>query len=529
MGLDGSRKWFKKWHKWPALVLSLFILLFAASGIVLNHRYWFSHVDVSRNLLPAQYRYQNWNLAAVKGSMAISPDSVLLFGNIGVWLTDKDYRWFKDFNKGFPKGNDNRKVSSLCMTPAGDLYAGTLFGLYRFQKGEKAWIRIDLPVPEERVVKVMVAEGSLWVMTRSNLMKRPVDKRAGPFQRIQVPKGEDDDGGVGLFRTLWVIHSGEIYGQAGRLLVDFVALVFVFLTVTGLIYFITPWMLKRLRQKIKKRWVSVNRFSLRWHNITGSWLILLLFLTALTGMFLRPPLLISIATARVAPIPFSMLDDPNPWNDRFRDLIYDPDHKAYILATSEGIYHTEDHFHGILQKFTEQPPVSVMGITVLQKHPSGGFLVGSFSGMFLWKPDQGFTLDYLTGQRVDPARFEGRPFASIGVSGFLRKSDGQEVIFDYANGAMVSSLPADTHHNGTEVPSFAPMSAEVLENNPMSLWNVALEFHTCRIYGAAIGDFYILLIPLLGLGILFVLVTGFFSWYLGRKKKMRLRSKAIQQ
>gem|GEM_PF-5590671 len=28
----------RKWHKWPSLIFTLFILLFAVSGIILDHR-----------------------------------------------------------------------------------------------------------------------------------------------------------------------------------------------------------------------------------------------------------------------------------------------------------------------------------------------------------------------------------------------------------------------------------------------------------------------------------------------------------
>ena len=84
------------------MVSTLFILLFAVSGIVLNHRGLLSSVDVSRKLMPGNYRYSNWNLAAVKGQAKVAPDSILLYGNTGIWLTDSTYRDFADFNAGFP-------------------------------------------------------------------------------------------------------------------------------------------------------------------------------------------------------------------------------------------------------------------------------------------------------------------------------------------------------------------------------------------------------------------------------------------
>ena len=152
-------KFFRKYHKWFSLVATLFILLFAVSGIILNHRELLSGVDLNRKLLPPVYRYNNWNLAAVKGSVRAGADSILVFGNIGVWLTDSNFKSFHDLNTGFPKGIDNRKVNSLSWSPRSGLYAGTLFGLYHLQGA--VWQKVVLPVEGARVVKVLQQNDSL--------------------------------------------------------------------------------------------------------------------------------------------------------------------------------------------------------------------------------------------------------------------------------------------------------------------------------------------------------------------------------
>jgi hypothetical protein len=129
--------WLKKYHKWVSIVFAVFIVLFSLSGILLNHRELLSSVDVNRNLLPEEYKYTNWNDAAVKSTLKLSKDSVLIYGNIGIWLTDTTFRSFEDFNNGFPKGIDNRKVCIMFETSEGDLLAGTFFGLYRYSTGRK--------------------------------------------------------------------------------------------------------------------------------------------------------------------------------------------------------------------------------------------------------------------------------------------------------------------------------------------------------------------------------------------------------
>ncbi|MFV0267622.1 MAG: hypothetical protein ACK5HT_10855, partial [Draconibacterium sp.] len=64
-------KLFKKLHRWPAVVIAFIAVLFAISGIVMNHRGVFSGIDVSRNILPANYTYSNWNQSAVRGSVEL--------------------------------------------------------------------------------------------------------------------------------------------------------------------------------------------------------------------------------------------------------------------------------------------------------------------------------------------------------------------------------------------------------------------------------------------------------------------------
>jgi hypothetical protein len=505
---DRALKWFRKYHKWPALIFTFFIFFFSLSGIILNHRQEFASVDVSRKLLPKGYRYQNWNLAAVKSQLRLNADTVLLYGNIGIWKTTEDYVAFRPFNDGFPKGIDNRKINSMLRTQNGRLFAGTLFGLYEFRS---RWTKIDLPVKEERIVKVLEKGDSLLVLTRSTLLVANTSRENLAFSIQAVPPGEDYDNKAGLFRTLWVIHSGEIYGKLGRYLVDAVGLIVVVISLTGLFYWMAPHLLKRVRKNAAQKIKKVNRFSLKWHNRLGSWAILILMLTTVTGMFLRPPLLITIANAKVAKIKYSELDNPNPWFDKMRDMLYVRDIDRYILATADGLYYSDDAFASPLRKFACQPPVSVMGITVLEQTGSGEYLAGSFSGLFRWMPDKNLVLDHLTGAPAVASGRSGPPFGALAVAGLIRHADGNETVLDYGRGALKSE-------SGKSLPA---MPSEILKQSPLSLWNTALEIHTGRIYEFLIGKFYILIVPLTGLAMLLILITGFFAWWIPYRRKKK--------
>ena len=497
-------RFFKKYHKWLSVVLGLFILLFSFSGIVLNHRQIFSSVDVNRSWIPKEYRYNNWNLAAVKGAIDLPGDSSLIFGNIGVWLSTNNFKTFSDFNAGFPKGIDNRKVSCMLQTKGGQLFSGTYFGLFQYNYSTSKWSKISLPVHNQRVVDLMEYEDSLFVLTRSYLLKRPLAETGQPFEKIVLLPPQGYNNKVGLFKTLWVIHSGEILGVSGKLFVDFIGLLFIFLTITGLVYFLFPNWIKRRKRKSRhiKSMVWLNRFSLRWHNKFGWWLGFFLIITALTGMFLRPPLLIPIANTEVAKIPGSVLDDDNPWYDKLRAFVFDETNQSFIIGTLDGFYYANRNFDEELLPIGQQPPISVMGINVFHPMGNGRYLIGSFSGFYHWSVTTGYIEDILAQKPYNPLSVYGSPFGPDAVTGFLYDIDGLPYYFDFATGAV------PVLHDFR----FAEMPQNIIDSSPMSLWNLVLEIHTARIYGVLIGDFYILLIPLFGLMVLFIIFSGYYMY-----------------
>jgi uncharacterized iron-regulated membrane protein len=63
-----------------------------------------------------------------------------------------------------------------------------------------------------------------------------------------------------------------------------------------------------------------------------------------------------------------------------------------------------------------------------------------------------------------------------------------------------------------------PMPQEIIAASPISLWNVALEIHTGRIFQPLVGGFYILVVPLVGIATLVILISGFMAWYKGRRR-----------
>jgi hypothetical protein len=500
---------YKKLHKWPGLIISCVLLYFAITGIIMNHRILFSGMDMNRNLLPEVYHYKNWNNAALKGNLILNSDSFLVYGNIGIWLTDSSFGQFEPWNSGFPQGIDNRKVSDVLRTENGDIYAASLFGLYIWNRETKVWSLLDTGTKHERFTGLACHGDTLYALSRSHLYKGRSRGIHTVFIKIELPAPDGYIGKVTLFQTVWQIHSGEILGLPGKLYVDLLGIITAFLSLTGIIYFFFPGWIKRRFQRNKSatKLASINKWSLRWHNKLGAWTFVLLIILFITGMFLRPPLLLFIAKADIAPVRFSHLDQPNPWYDQLRDILYDPREEMFLLSTSRGMFSME--VKDLKPKrFQVQPPVSVMGINTLEPYRDNAYLVGSFSGLFLWNPEQPEIFNFTDG-KIYQEQYTGRPVGDFKVTGTLSDGKGHFYLADYDKGMVPLS-------KGN---AFPQMPENILETSGISLWNVCLEIHTGRIFQAMLGDFYILIVPFVGLTGITVVLSGYLLWR--RKYKIR--------
>jgi hypothetical protein len=230
---------------------------------------------------------------------------------------------------------------------------------------------------------------------------------------------------------------------------------------------------------------------------------LFLLITSLTGMFLRPPLLALIGYTKVGKIPHTELDTPNPWYDQLRRIHYQAGQDRFIIAGSEGFYYSDDHFTSSLREFPGQPPVSIMGVTVLDSLSADVLLVGSFEGLFAWNTENGTVYDYIRKVPYHPPTRRGPPIGDYKISGYSRDFRGTETAFEYGSGALTLAGKVQ----------FPAMPEEIVTASPMSLWNLALEVHTARIYHTLIGNFYLLIIPLTGLFAVFITISGFVVWY----------------
>lgn len=482
----------RKCHKWIGLLFCFFLLMFCFSGIVLNHRSFFADSTVSRRYLPETFRYKDWNQGLLRGTLRHG-DSIIVYGSGGIFQADTMGTSVVDFNAGLPHG-DHRNIRSVVSLPDGRLYAMGLFHLYVLLPPEdvchgqtRQWQQVKFDFEEERWSDLVLHGDTLIAVGRSSLyVSRPPYRH---FKRVVLPAPSDHTGKVSLFRTVWLLHSGELFGLPGRLLMDAVALVLIALSLTGIMHWLFPKYLRRLPLHRRRTAARRMKQNIRYHDLFGRKTIVLTLLLVFTGWCLRPPLLIALFSLETPPIPYTVLDQPNPWHERLRMLRYDERMGDWLLSASDGFYSLKD-FADVPRPIADAPPVSVMGLNVLAQTPQGKWQVGSFSGFYEWDRAGGKAYDYTTGATVAKAA-SPKPFGGMPVSGYSRD-------FCAADGTPIDCVVQ--HRAGTSLIAM-PESFRFL---PMSLWHAALELHNGRLYtflGKSAG-FYIFLAGLLSILVL---------------------------
>ena len=536
----------KKYHRWFGLVLSVFMLVFCVSGIILNHRQLFADCDVSRSFMPPAYHIQNFNNGIIKGSIKASDDSVLAYGYGGIWLTDSKMKSWKDFNKGLPKNVDGRNIRNIVQTKDGEIWCAAMMDVYRFDG--KVWRRFPLPDNQERIADIALTKDSmsLIAMTRSAVYEISGKKMEAADKKMKAADDKTDASSekliatrkiigqpegftpmVTLFKTVWHLHSGAFFGLTGRLVVDAIAIILIILSITGIILFILPYRIRRQKRlQARERMIKLGKqmvFHAKWHNKLGYATIILTLWISITGMCLRPPLMVPLAMNKTT----EKVKDGNVWHDKLRAIRWDAAEGNWLVSTSEGFLRVDEHFlhKPTLLNKEKAPKVSPMGVTVFESDGQGGWLVGSFSGMFRWYPEKNLIVDYFTGKaNIEKSMI---PISSHLVSGYSQDFfNGKEVIFDYSKGASfgnaeslrnAENLGNTENLKNAETKSFPASTPEVLSAIPMSLWNVALELHVGRCYSPLLGPLSDLFVFISGLLITLVLLSGYII--IKRRKK----------
>lgn len=476
----------KRMHRWFGLALCLFLINFCVSGIILNHSQYFSKFSVPRALLPGYLQLKQWNQGLLRGTVRLGND-VLIYGSGGVWRSDTLGRSVTDYNRGLPEAAGERNVRAMCLSGNGVAYAVTDDSAYQLRAG--AWHALHLPDNSERLVDV-AAHGKQIVVLGRSFYWNSTDG-GNHFTRYRLRPASNSTGKVSLMRTVWLLHSGALFGTAGKLVGDAVAVVLLVISVTGVWFFFA--------RKVHAGSTQLKRL---WHihRKLGRATIVLTVLITLTGWLLRPPGLIAIVYGKVKPVPFSVFDNNNTFTDQLRRIAYDDVEHEWLLYTSSGFYHLKT-LGSVPQPLYNMPKVSFMGLTAFKQVERGRWLVGSFDGLYLWNRHPELVPNPETGMMSEPVEPLQKDVMLAGFS----NNFAHPVLADYYSGSIFPKMPAE------------------LSKLPMSLPSVCLEVHTGRIYTFLGGSKNLLYICLIGLAILWCLYTGYYRPRRLKKKTPKIK------
>lgn len=475
------------------IVLAVFMLVFCVSGIILNHRQLFAGCNVSRSLLPGSYHIDGWNNGILRGTLSVGPDSVVAYGCAGVWTTNRRVTVWHDCNAGLPAGADQRGVRNVVRAKDGTLWCVTNYAVYQHRGGQ--WQAFDFDHAGERLTDLTLNADStrLVVLSRSRVYTVALTQgNRVTTATLRPAKGYEPK--ETLFRTVWKLHSGELFGMAGRLVVDAIAIVLIVLSLTGIWLFICPYAIRRLKRRGGKeagrKAARSMAWNQRWHNRVGAWTVVLTLLVTVTGTCLRPPYMIPLAMTKTAPLDG---DPGNVYHDKLRAIRWDNATRQWLISTSGGFLLADQSLTGeprLLNRMAA-PTISPMGVNVFQQSPDSTWLVGSFSGLFRWDTRSGLITDYATGQPVVQPR--GMGLGGSVVTGYSADfATPQPVVFEYSRAA-----------------AGMPRMPEVLRRQPLSLWNVALELHVGRCYAPLLGPLSEMFVFLFGTLIVLIVISGY--------------------
>ena len=299
-----------------------------------------------------------------------------------------------------------------------------------------------------------------------------------------------------LFRFIFALHSGEILGLPGILLMDILAIGLIFFCLSGLYQWVFPKVLKRatLGRKTRVKGGKTFRFLFRYHNLIGLVLAPLLIISSVSAMVMRPPGLLLISSAD-SPIEVSAKHASSHIPYKITKAVWYKPTEQLFLLTDDGVYQGAannclGNQHCSFVQMPMSTPVHGMGATIFQPYDNDTLLIGSFSGLYRWQPEAN-----LSSKVELPKQFGGLlPMAA--------HSNGDElVVFDYFRGKVLDNQQW-----------LVDMPVQVNESARMGLWNFFFELHNIRIFQHYIGPFYLILLLVIAIALFTLTITGVLNY-----------------
>ena len=494
-------------HKYFGLFGLIFCAGMALSGILLNHPQLLKKYSLPNRIMPANYQYSKWNRMSWRDAVFSARQNNILYvgGKEGVWQSLDQGKSFKPLTTGFPTNVYERDTFSLLLATNRKqeiLYAATRSGL--FYRQDESWQQIDHPMLKNKtVVDLLQIDNRILAFTDSAAYQAVFDNGPPVFSPLALPRNRNETPTVPFFRWLLKIHDGSIFGLPGRLFVDFLGLTLFFLCLSGTLIWYVPWRKRRRRPTIFAG--KIFAFNFRWHLKLGIVSALFIAIIALSGAFVRPPLLIAIIRLTVPAVLMPGADPDNPWAGQIQRAAYLKGKKQLIIASKQGLFRGPDDGTATFTKIPEMLPIHGMGAMVFEALDDHKLLIGSFSGLYLWDTN-GKMIMQLKSKATKGNPDWGKP---IMVTGAAIYQGRPLLVADYNAGLK----PLRRHLQLSPA-----MPDEIRSQSRISLWNALFELHNGRIFEQFIGPLYWLIIPLGGISLIIIIISGTLNWFRRRRR-----------
>ncbi len=479
-----------KLHKILSLIFLPIFLFIALSGMGLNHPNIIKNISLPISSLPENYHFKQWNRGVIQTLAKDERGGIYAAGKNGLgYFIDGSYQ---QIDNPLAINNWQNFIYSLYYDKnTKQLFVGSRDGLYRYQAETQQW-HYYVQTRDKRIVSIVKNDHSDTIIAIANHHIFTIEVTANnnvtdnAFNKVTelVVTLEKSSQAVPFFRFIFALHSGELLGITGILLMDFVALSLIYFCLSGLYYWLFPKIVRKKllskRQQIKGgrafRWLAKN------HNSWGFILAPLLIISAATAAVMRPPgLLLIVAGNSPIDVYASHATNNIPYKITKAAFI----ENKLVLLTDDGVFSGNLNTARFEQiKFSV--PVHGMGATIFQQQTDGNILVGSFSGLFVWQEEH---------DRYEAIVLPEETKGILPVAACQNESG--LVVFDFFKGKLFDQSKV-----------FSTMPDSINSEARMALWNFFFELHNLRIFQNYIGSFYLLLLLAVSLSLLIITITG---------------------
>jgi hypothetical protein len=518
-------------HLYLGLLVLLYLIVVGVTGVLLNHPSLLSGFSVPRWMAPPSYRIDDWNRGSLRTVVFSQQDPSLGFvaGTEGVWKTTDGGVTFQPMTTGYPASRAYRRTNHLLLLEHEDtarLLAATRDGMYECLLEDEAWQRVALGQGIEDVRKILRVEDRLVVFTDSHAYQSRLsqDARAIEFRPVHLEKsGDNPEEGIPLVRLMFALHGGEIWGLAGRLLIDAVGVGLVFLSASAVYMWYFPRVRRWFRRSPEKprRAESTKRRIYRWlykyHVDIGVWTTVFLVVIAATALFMPPSPLVFLTLGKEVPRAWWPGPLPeNPLHESIGNAAYDPVGRAILIESRSALWRGPADFSEPFRRDEARIPVGAMGTNVMDVEGDGSLLIGSFSGLYRCRPDGGPVIDLSTGEPHVP-RGSRRPFGRWQTVGYFQTPGGEQFVATHNDGI--------TAIGDAQLDGRFQMPEQMIQGYRMPLWSFLFEVHNGRIFRDWLGRSYYLISILGSLSLLAITFTGLYDWAY-RKSTVRRAAEA---